>query len=187
MNGGPLAASGEAAGVAATAFTRPARKFVVAVFLVVFLAGCSGGNPNGGPPGPGQNFTRDSAGRFALAARDLPDGHKKVGSQSGPVECDSGWLANSGATVETAGEADLRRQLLLLGPEACSLSTYKMTARDPGKQGTTGVQTMAIVFADAHAASAALPLLRKSLVDASELGVPENVAALGVGDESVAG
>ena len=103
------------------------------------------------------------------------------------MECDSGWLANSGAIEETAGEADLRRQLLFLGPEGCSLSTYEMTVGEPGKQGTTGSQTMAIVFADADAESAALPLFRKSLVDASELGVPKNVAALGVGDESVTG
>lgn len=187
MNSGPSAGGGEEAGVAATGSTTPVLKVLVALFLVAVLAGCSGGNPKGGPPAPGQNFTKDQAGRFALAARDLPAGHKMVGAKSGPVACDSGYLANSGAIVETAGEAELRRQLLLLGAEACSLSTYEMTAGEPGRQGTTGSQAMAVVFPNADAASAALPLLRKSLVDAGELGIPEDVAALGVGDESAVG
>ncbi len=173
--------------MAETGSTTPVLKVVVALFLVALLAACSGGNPKGGPPGPGQDFTRDQAGRFALVAGDLPPGHSKIGSQSGPVECDSGYLANSGAMEETTGEAELKRRLLAPGPEACSLSTYEMTVGEPGRQGTTGSQAMAIVFADAGAASAALPLLPKSLVDASEMGAAEDVDALGVGDESVAG
>jgi hypothetical protein len=187
INGGPVAGIGEETGMAKTVFTKPVLKVAIALFLVVVLAGCSGGNAKGGPPGPGQNFTPDQAGRFALAAKDLPPEHKKIGSRSGRVACDSGHLANSGEIEETAGEAELRRQLLALGPEACNLSTYEMTVGEPGRQGTTGSQTMSVVFADADAASAALPLLRKSLLGASELGAPVDVDALGVGDESVAG
>jgi len=187
MNGGTVVGGGEETGMAKTVSTKPVLKVAVALFLAVVLAGCSGGTAKGGPPGPGQNFTADQAGRFALAARDLPPGHKKIGSQSGRVACDSGYLANSGAVEETAGEAELKRQLLALGPEACNLSTYEMTVGEPGRQATTGSQAMAVVFGDADAASAALPLLRKSLLGASELGAPVDIDALGVGDESVAG
>lgn len=146
-----------------------------------------GRNREGRAAGTGTDFTPDQAGRFALAARDLPPGHRKIKSQSGPVACDSGYLANSGAIEETAGETELRRQLLALGPQACNLSTYEMTVGEPGRQATTGSQTMSVVFGDADAASAALPLLRKSLLGASELGTPLDINALGVGDESVTG
>lgn len=122
-----------------------------------------------------------------LQATELPSGHKKVASQSGTVACESGYLAKSGDIEETRGEAELRRQLLALNPRICNLSTYEQVTGEPGRQGTTGFQMTAIVFPDSDAASEALPLLRRSLVDATELGTPEDVARPDLGNESVLG
>ena len=55
----------------------------------------------------GANFTKDQVSRFVIAKGDFPSGYEKVDAETGSVPCDSGWLANHGATAETAKEAAL--------------------------------------------------------------------------------
>lgn len=157
---------------------------VLALAVATTLMACGGDGTKRSPLSAGQNVPKDRVGRFAIDQDDLPTGYERVGSQSGRVECDSGWLANRGDVAETPGEASIKQQLLVLGPQACNLSTYEVTVGG----GTTGLQAFAIVFADESAASQSLPLIRKSFVDFADLDTPgQDVASAGVGDESVPG
>jgi len=121
----------------------------------VTLAGCAGGDS---PMPAGQNFTKDQSDRFVVASRDLPPGYKKVGSESGPVKCDSGHLANQGAPTETGGEAVVRERLLALGAQGCHVSVYEERSDDGNS--TSGFRVLAVVFPDPEAASRSLALFR---------------------------
>lgn len=159
----------------------------VALGVSVAFSSCAGSSAMP----PDQNFANDQSNRFVISAGDLPHGYEKVKAQT--VPCDSGWLANHGAVTETAGEAAVRQQLLVLGAQGCHLAVYERTANG----GTSGIRVLAVVFPTAQAASEALVLFRRSLSDpmlaeswaedgetpppASELPSP------GLGDESTAG
>ena len=160
------------------------RARVAALLLAtgVTLAGCGGGGAE--RRAAGQLFTAKEADRFVLQKGDFPPGYEKVGSQSGRVDCDSGYLANRGALAETEGEVALKQQLLALGPQACNLSTYETTFGG----GTSGFQALAVVFPNDDAASRALLLFKRSFVEVSELDArPEDTPSPALGDESLAG
>ena len=164
--------------------------------LSVAVAGCAGDRQS---MPAGQNFSPNQATRFSLAKGDLPSEFKRVESGTRTEPCDSGWLANQGALTETANEAAVKSQLLALRPQRCHLSEYEKVMRDPETDNisATGYLVFAAVFPDSEAASKALPLLRQSLSDplyqesfaeaGEDVSPAEDVAATGLGDESVAG
>ncbi len=168
----------------------------LAVALSLTVAGCSGDRPT---MPAGQNFSPNQATRFSLVKGDLPSEFKRVESGTRTEPCDSGWLANQGALTETASEAAIKVQLLALSPQRCHLSEYEKIMRDPETDGigVTGYLVFAAVFPDSDAASRALPLLRQSVSDplyresfseaGEDVNPAEDVAATGLGDESVAG
>ena len=164
----------------------PARGVVLALCTAILLVAC-GGDPTAPPLGA--TFTKDQVKRFVLHKSDLPAGYHEVDAQSGPVDCDSPWLANRGAYEETVEEARLRGELLALEPQACTMSTYEITMGEPPFDGRTGYGAMAIVFPDADSASASLPMLRKSFVDTGDVALggmplPEDLDNPGLGEES---
>ncbi len=136
---------------------------LVAILSLV-LAGCSDA---GSTMPAGQDFTPNQVSRFVIAKGDLPSEYKKVDSANTTEPCDSGWLANKGGFVETANEAAIKQQLLALGPLRCHRSLFERTVRDEvtDDTGVTGFGVFAVLFPDAGAASAALPLLRASNSD----------------------
>ncbi len=165
----------------------------VAVAASMPLAACGSDEP--AMPADA-NFTRDQVTEFVIAKGDFPSGYKQADAETGSVPCDSGWLANHGATAETAREAALRQQLLALGPEACHRSVYEKTVRDGAQVvAVTGFQVNATVFPDPDSASKSLPLFRESLSDpyltesyeGEALGLAQDVATRGLGDESTPG
>jgi hypothetical protein len=161
------------------------RRSVVALALCLLLSGCareSAGSRLGAGPAP--VYAKGEGSRFVLRPGDLPAGYKNVRSQSGRVDCDSGYLANRGPLAETEQEAALKQQILLLGPQSCNLSTYERTEGGA----TTGLQVLAVVFRDDRGASSSLPMLRRSFVEFSDLDEPaEDIARSGLGDESMSG
>ena len=83
---------GEEAAVGKVVSTKRARTVALLLAAAVTLAGCGAGGADSRPAG--QLFTSKQADRFVMQKGDLPPGYKKVGSQSGRVDCDSGYLAN---------------------------------------------------------------------------------------------